>query len=210
MGISSFFVLDGTQNRISENDTNAIPVDASFLLTFEQSLGDMANYVNSLAKQITLTDMEGSLIDLSVEPTQTPNQIKIAPTTDLSYHTTYQLTVKKGLTIGNYRVTNDITYSITTEKNSDSSLIVLHGNQEFFPNRNNIPILLPIGSDPGSVTLTLKVGEGASLQQGNNNLPLNENNQYTTNMDFSGHATHSFTVTAQDESTSVTYTIRVL
>ncbi len=59
LGISSFFVLDGTQNLISENDTNAIPVDASFLLTFDQSLGNMDSYVNSLTSQIELLDMGG-------------------------------------------------------------------------------------------------------------------------------------------------------
>ncbi len=213
LGISSFFVLDGTQNRISENDTNAIPVDASFLLTFDESLGNIDSYVNSLTSQIELLDMGGgggNPTTLKIEPTQTANQIKITPITDLSYHTTYQLTAKKGLTIGNYRATNDITYSITTEKNSDSSLIVLHGNQEFFPNGNNITILFK-GADVSSVMFTLEVGKGATLQDGNNkDLTLNENRQYTTNMDFSGNATHNFTVTAQDGTTSATYTVGVL
>ncbi len=212
LGVSSFSVVD--ENDVPIGDTNAIPFDISFsfLLTFDQSLGNMADHVNSLAKQITLTGNKISLLPLllKVEPTQTPNQVKITPGIYLGGGITYQLTLKKGLTVNNYQTTNDITYLITTKKNSDSSLIVIYDSKEFFPNRNDIPILLPIGSDPSSVTLTLKVGEGASLQQGNNNLPLNENNQYTTNMDFSGSATHSFTVTAQDESTSVTYTIRVL
>ncbi len=58
---------------------------------------------------------------------------------------------------------------------------------------------------------TLEVGEGASLQDGNNkDLSLNENRQYTTNMDFSGNATHNFTVTAQDGANSATYTVGVL
>ncbi len=214
LGVSSFSVVD--ENDVPISDTNAIPFDISFsfLLTFDQSLGNMANHVSSLAKQITLTGNTGNgilpLPFLKVEPTQTPNQVKITSAIYLGGGITYQLTLKKGLTVNNYQTTNDITYLITTKKNSDSSLIVIYDSKEFFPNRNDIPILLPIGSDPSSVTLTLKVGEGASLQQGNNNLPLNENNQYTTNMGFSGSATHSFTVTAQDESTSVTYTIRVL
>ncbi len=214
LGISSFFVVD--ENDVPISDTNAIPFDISFsfLLTFDQSLGNMADHVSSLAKQITLTGNTGNgilpLPFLKVEPTQTPNQVKITSAIYLGGGITYQLTLKKGLTVNNYQTTNDITYLITTKKNSDSSLIVIYDSKEFFPNGNDIPILLPIGSDPSSVTLTLKVGEGASLQQGNNNLPLNENNQYTANVDFSGSATHSFTVTAQDESTSVTYTIRVL
>ncbi len=214
LGISSFSVVD--ENDVPISDTNAIPFDISFsfLLTFDQSLGNMADHVSSLANQITLTGNTGNgilpLPFLKVEPTQTPNQVKITSAIYLGGGITYQLTLKKGLTVNNYQTTNDITYLITTKKNSDSSLIVIYDSKEFFPNGNDIPILLPIGSDPSSVTLTLKVGEGASLQQGNNNLPLNENNQYTTNVDFSGNATHSFTVTAQDESTSVTYTIRVL
>ncbi len=58
---------------------------------------------------------------------------------------------------------------------------------------------------------TLEVGKGATLQDGNNkDLSLNENRQYTTNMDFSGNATHNFTVTAQDGTTSATYTVGVL
>ncbi len=58
---------------------------------------------------------------------------------------------------------------------------------------------------------TLEVGKGATLQDGNNkDLTLNENRQYTTNMDFSGNATHNFTVTAQDGTTSATYTVGVL
>ncbi len=62
-----------------------------------------------------------------------------------------------------------------------------------------------------SVVFTLEVGEGATLQDGNNkDLSLNENRQYTTNMDFSGNATHNFTVTAQDGTTSATYTVGVL
>ncbi len=211
LGISSFSVVNG--NDVPINDTNAIPVDTSFLLTFDQSLGNMDSYVNSLTSQIELLDMGGrggNPITLKVEVTSTPNQIKIAPTTDLSYHTIYQLTVKKDLTIGNYRVTNDITYFVTTEKNSDSSLIVLHGNQEFFPNGNDITILLPTGTDVSSVMFTLEVGEGATLQDGNNkDLTLSEIRQYTTNMDFSGSATHNFTVTAQDGTTSATYTIKV-
>ncbi len=212
LGISSFSVVNG--NDVPISDTNAIPVDTSFLLTFDQSLGNMDSYVNSLTSQIELLDMGGgggcNPITLKVEVTSTPNQIKIAPTTDLSYHTTYQLTVKKDLTIGNYRVTNDITYSVTTEKNSDSSLIVLHGNQEFFPNGNDITILLPTGTDVSSVMFTLEVGEGATLQDGNNkDLTLSEIRQYTTNMDFSGNATHNFTVTAQDGTTSATYTIKM-
>ncbi len=58
---------------------------------------------------------------------------------------------------------------------------------------------------------TLEVGEGATLQDGNNkDLTLSEIRQYTTNMDFSGNATHNFTVTAQDGTTSATYTVGVL
>ncbi len=34
-------------------------MDASFLLAFEQSLGNMANHVNSLANQIELLGIEG-------------------------------------------------------------------------------------------------------------------------------------------------------
>ncbi len=152
----------------------------------------------------------GNPITLKVEVTSTPNQIKIAPTTDLSYHTTYQLTVKKDLTIGNYRVTNDITYSVTTEKNSDSSLIVIYNDETISPNGNDITILLPTGTDVSSVMFTLEVGEGATLQDGNNkDLTLSEIRQYTTNMDFSGNAAHNFTVTAQDGTNSATYTIKV-
>ncbi len=207
LGISSFSVVDG--NDVPISDTNAIPLNTSFLLTFDQSLGTMADHTSYLKGQIKLIDMEGSLIDLSVDPTQITNQIKIAPTTNLSYHTTYQLTVKKGLTIGNYRVTNDITYSVTTKKNSDSSLIVIYNDETISPNGNNITILFK-GTDVSSVMFTLEVGEGATLQDDNNkDLILNENRQYTTNMDFSGNATHNFTVTAQDGTTSTTYTIRV-
>ncbi len=206
LGLSSFSVVDGNENPI--NDTNAIPVDASFLLTFAQSLENMANLVNSLTGQIKLLDVDNNPITLKVEPTQIINQIKIIPTTDLSYGTTYQLIVKEGLIIGDYRVIDDIVYPIATEKNSDSSLIVIYDSKEIFPDRNYITILL-VGSDPGSVMFTLEVGEGATLQNGNNNLPLNESNQYTTNMDFSSRATHSFIVTAQDGSIPVTYIIGV-
>ncbi len=207
LGISSFSVVNG--NDVPISDTNAIPLNTSFLLTFDQSLGTMADHTSYLKGQIKLIDMEGSLIDLSVDPTQITNQIKIAPTTNLSYHTTYQLTVKKGLTIGNYRVTNDITYSVTTEKNSDSSLIVIYNDETISPNGNNITILFK-GTDVSSVMFTLEVGEGATLQDDNNkDLILNEIRQYTTNMDFSGSATHNFTVTAQDGTTSATYTIKV-
>ncbi len=67
------------------------------------------------------------------------------------------------------------------------------------------------GADVSSVMFTLEVGKGATLQDGNNkDLTLNENRQYTTNMDFSGNATHNFTVTAQDGTTSATYTVGVL
>ncbi len=212
LGISSFSIIDGNGSPI--NDTNAIPVDTSFLLTFDQSLGNMDSYVNSLTSQIELLDMGGgggNPITLKVEVTSTPNQIKIAPTTDLSYGTTYQLTVKKDLTIGNYRVTNDITYSVTTEKNFDSSLIVIYNDETISPNGNNIAILLPTGTDVSSVMFTLEVGEGATLQDGNNkDLTLSEIRQYTTNMDFSGNATHNFTVTAQDGTNSATYTVGVL
>ncbi len=204
--ISSFSVVDGNENPI--NDTNAIPVDVSFLLTFDQSLGAMADYINHLKSQIKFINMEGSLIDLNVEPTQITNQVKIVPTTDLSYDTTYQLIVKEGLTIGDYRVIDDITYPIATEKNSDSSLVVIYDSKEIFPNKNYITILL-VGSDPGSVMFTLEVGEGATLQNGNDDLRLDKNNRYTTNMDFSSRATHSFIVTAQDGSTPVTYIIGV-
>ncbi len=204
--ISSFSVVDGNENPI--NDTNAIPVDVSFLLTFDQSLGAMADYINHLKSQIKFINMEGSLIDLNVEPTQITNQVKIVPTTDLSYGTTYQLIVKEGLTIGDYRVIDDIVYPIATEKNSDSSLVVIYDSKEIFPNKNYITILL-VGSDPGSVMFTLEVGEGATLQNGNDDLRLDKNNQYTTNMDFSSRATHSFIVTAQDGSTPITYIIGV-
>ncbi len=213
LGISSFSAVDGNGSPI--NDTNAIPVDTSFLLTFDQSLGNMDSHVNSLTGQIELLDMwgggGGNPITLKIEPTQTTNQIKIAPTTDLSYHITYQLTVKKNLTIGNYRVTNNIAYLITTEKNSDSSLIVIYNDETISPNGNNITILLPTGTDVSSVMFTLEVGEGAALQDGNNkDLTLNENRQYTTNMDFNNGATHNFTVTAQDGITSATYAVGVL
>ncbi len=57
LGISSFSVVNG--NDVPINDTNAIPVDTSFLLTFDQSLGNMDSYVNSLTSQIELLDMGG-------------------------------------------------------------------------------------------------------------------------------------------------------
>ncbi len=57
LGISSFSIIDGNGSPI--NDTNAIPLDTSFLLTFDQSLGNMDSYVNSLASQIELLDMGG-------------------------------------------------------------------------------------------------------------------------------------------------------
>ncbi len=194
-----FSIVD--DKEVSISDTNAIPVDTSFLLTFDQSLGDMADHINYLKSKIKFTNMEeeDSSITFSVKTTSTPNQIKIAPTTDLSYHTIYQLTVKKDLTIGNYRVTNDITYSITTEKNSDNSLIVIYNSKEIPSDENDITILLVVGADLDSVGFTLEVGKGATLQDGNNvDLLLNKNRQYTTNVDFSSGASHSFTVTAQD------------
>ncbi len=57
LGISSFSIIDGNGSPI--NDTNAIPLDTSFLLTFDQSLGNMDSYVNSLTSQIELLDMGG-------------------------------------------------------------------------------------------------------------------------------------------------------
>ncbi len=57
LGISSFSVVNG--NDVPINDTNAIPVDTSFLLTFDQSLGNMDSYVNSLTSQIELLNMGG-------------------------------------------------------------------------------------------------------------------------------------------------------
>ncbi len=95
---------------------------------------------------------------------------------------------------------------VPTAKNSDNSLIVIYNNEKIFPDENNITILLAAGADLNDVKFTLEVGKGAALyilQDDNKNLPLNENNQYPTTIDFSDGATHDFIVIAQDESIAI-------
>ncbi len=206
--ISSFSVLDGNGNKVS--DKNNIPLDALFFLEFSQSLGD--DYGDILTNQIELTDENDNLISLDFQTTQT--NIKISPTINLSYSTTYWILIKKGLTIGDYRVKEDIVYKFITEMNpnSDSSLTVIYSNagvfQTIYPDeQNNVAIPLPATSDEGDVKFTLEVKEGATIFHGSQNLPLNSKHQYLVNVSFVGGTTHDFTVISQNKSTTNTYTI---
>ncbi len=103
-----------------------------------------------------------------------------------------------------------ILFSCTVNNgNSESILRIWYANKSVQSDGNTFTIDLLDSDDITDVQFTLEVKEkGYTLRDGNNNdLPLDKNNQYVTNMDFSGGKQHVFKVIAQDGNISV-YTIR--